>query len=193
MDSKVTTATVQATVLNALSGVFAQGILAYRKGAVDEIDVSSILRFIVYTVLTTPPNYRWQEFLEQTFPTTTEPKEEVQILKDKPSPSPPQDAVAGGKLNIANTAAKFFLDQGLGAPVNTLLFICLMGQMNLQSYDGILSSVVSDFWPMLFAGYRVWPLVCLLNLVVVPFDYRQLVGSIAGLGWGVFLSLSQMK
>jgi hypothetical protein len=32
MDSKVTAATVQATVLNALSGVFAQGILAYRKG-----------------------------------------------------------------------------------------------------------------------------------------------------------------
>lgn len=193
MDSRVTTATVQATVLNALSGVFAQGILAYRKGAVDEIDFSSILRFIVYTVLTTPPNYRWQEFLEQTFPTTTELKEDVQSLKDKPSPSPSQDAVAGGKLNVANTAAKFFLDQGLGAPVNTLLFICLMGQMNLQGYDSILSSVVSDFWPMLFAGYRVWPIVCLLNLVVVPFDYRQLVGSIAGLGWGVFLSLSQIK
>lgn len=51
--------------------------------------------------------------------------------------------MAGGKLNVANTAAKFFLDQGLGAPVNTLLFICLMGQMNLQGYDGILSSVVS--------------------------------------------------
>ncbi|KAL6892265.1 hypothetical protein GGI43DRAFT_386762 [Trichoderma evansii] len=215
MDSKVTSATVQATVLNALSGVFAQGILAYRKGvsgismtsllidianssvfvyqAVDEIDFSSILRFIVYTVLTTPPNYRWQEFLEQTFPTTTEPKEENKSLKDKPTPSPSQDAVTGGKLNIANTAAKFFLDQGLGAPVNTLLFICLMGQMNLQGYDGILSSVVSDFWPMLFAGYRVWPIVCLLNLVVVPFDYRQLVGSIAGLGWGVFLSLRQIK
>lgn len=94
-------------------------------------------------MLTTPPNYRWQEFLEQTFPTTTEPKEEVQALKDKPSPSPSQDAVASGKLNVANTAAKFFLDQGLGAPVNTLLFICLMGQMNLQDYDGILSSVVS--------------------------------------------------
>ncbi|KAL7927390.1 hypothetical protein ACQKWADRAFT_276541 [Trichoderma austrokoningii] len=193
MDSKVTTATVQATVLNALSGVFAQGILAYRKGAVDEIDFSSILRFIVYTVLTTPPNYRWQEFLEHTFPTTTEPKEDDQSLRDKPSPSPSQDAVTGGKLNVTNTAAKFFLDQGLGAPVNTLLFICLMGQMNLQGYEGILSSVVSDFWPMLFAGYRVWPLVCLLNLVVVPFDYRQLVGSIAGLGWGVFLSLNQIK
>jgi hypothetical protein len=94
-------------------------------------------------VLTTPPNYRWQEFLEQTFPTTTEPKEEEQSPQDKPSPSPSQNAVTGGKLNIGNTAAKFFLDQGLGAPVNTLLFICLMGQMNLQGYDGILSSVIS--------------------------------------------------
>ncbi|KAM0253865.1 hypothetical protein ACHAQJ_007149 [Trichoderma viride] len=128
MDSKVTAATVQATVLNALSGT------------VDDIDLSSILRFIVYTVLTTPPNYRWQEFLEQTFPTTTEAKED-KSLKDKPS----HDAVtvAGGKLNIANTVAKFILDQALGAPVNTLLFICLMGQMNLQGYDRILNSVVS--------------------------------------------------
>lgn len=35
MDSRVAAATVQATVLNALSGVFAQGILAYRKGVSD--------------------------------------------------------------------------------------------------------------------------------------------------------------
>ncbi|KKO99927.1 hypothetical protein THAR02_07961 [Trichoderma harzianum] len=145
MDSKVTAATVQATVLNALSGVFAQGILAYRRGTacmqtVDGVDLSSILRFIVYTVLTTPPNYRWQEFLEQTFPTTTEEKEDKSV-KDKQV----HDAVTGtgGKLNIANTAAKFILDQALGAPVNTLMFICLMGQMNLQSFNNILSSVIS--------------------------------------------------
>lgn len=107
---------------------------------VDGIDLSSILRFIVYTVLTTPLNYRWQEFLEQTFPTTTESKES-KSLKDKPS----HDAVTGtgGKLNIANTAAKFILDQALGAPVNTLLFICLMGQMSSQSYNHILTSVIS--------------------------------------------------
>ncbi|RFU78952.1 hypothetical protein TARUN_3256 [Trichoderma arundinaceum] len=107
---------------------------------IDDVDLSSILRFIVYTVITTPPNYRWQEFLEETFPTTTELEEE-KSLKDRPS----NDAVTGtgGKLNIANTAAKFVLDQALGAPVNTLLFICLMGQMNLQSYSHILSSVMS--------------------------------------------------
>ncbi|PTB70953.1 hypothetical protein BBK36DRAFT_1155735 [Trichoderma citrinoviride] len=192
MDAKVTAATVQATVLNALSGVFAQGILAYRRGTMEGIDLSSILRFIVYTMLTTPPNYRWQEFLERMFPTTTEPKDKS--FKDKSDKSSLSAVTGtGGKLNMANTAAKFILDQALGAPINTLLFICLMGQLSSQSYNHIVSSVTSDFWPMLFAGYRVWPIVCLLNLVVVPFDYRQLVGSVAGLGWGVFLSLNQIK
>lgn len=107
---------------------------------VNDIDLSSILRFIVYTVITTPPNYRWQEFLERTFPTSTEPKEDK-----SPEKKSSRDAVAetGGKLNIANTAAKFILDQALGAPINTLLFICLMGQMSSQSYNHILSSVVS--------------------------------------------------
>ncbi|EGR52076.1 uncharacterized protein TRIREDRAFT_55062 [Trichoderma reesei QM6a] len=193
MDSKVTAATVQATVLNALSGVFAQAILAYRRGTTDGIDLSSILRFIVYTVLTTPPNYRWQEFLERMFPTTTEPKHHKSLDDDSNQPSSNAVTGPGGKLNIANTAAKFILDQALGAPINTLLFICLMGQLSSQSYNHIVSSVISDFRPMLFAGYRVWPVVCLLNLVVVPFDHRQLVGSIAGLGWGVFLSLNQVK
>lgn len=45
---------------------------------------------------------------------------------------------------------------------------------------------------MLIAGYRVWPIIGLLNLSVVPFDYRQLVGSTAGLFWGIFLSLNKM-
>ena len=46
-----------------------------------------------------------------------------------------------------------------------------------------------DFWPMLLAGYRFWPIVCLLNLVMVPMEYRPLVGNGAGLIWGVIMSL----
>lgn len=42
---------------------------------------------------------------------------------------------------------------------------------------------------MLSAGYRLWPLVCLLNLVVVPFEHRMLVGNGAAFGWGVYMSL----
>lgn len=41
---------------------------------------------------------------------------------------------------------------------------------------------------MLSAGYRFWPMVCLLNLVMVPMEYRPLVGNAAGLVWGFFMS-----
>jgi protein Mpv17 len=42
---------------------------------------------------------------------------------------------------------------------------------------------------MLLAGYRFWPIVCLLNLVMVPMEYRPLVGNGAGLVWGIIISL----
>jgi protein Mpv17 len=42
---------------------------------------------------------------------------------------------------------------------------------------------------MLLAGYRFWPIVCVLNLVMVPLEYRSLVGNGAGLVWGVTMSL----
>lgn len=42
---------------------------------------------------------------------------------------------------------------------------------------------------MLVAGYKFWPMVCLLNLVMVPMEYRALVGNVAGLFWGIVMSL----
>jgi hypothetical protein len=77
------------------------------------------------------------------FPTTTEPKHHKSLDDDSNQPSSNAVTGPGGKLNIANTAAKFILDQALGAPINTLLFICLMGQLSSQSYNHIVSSVIS--------------------------------------------------
>lgn len=42
---------------------------------------------------------------------------------------------------------------------------------------------------MVTAGYKLWPMVCLLNLCVVPFDYRMLVGNTAAFAWGIYVSL----
>ena len=42
---------------------------------------------------------------------------------------------------------------------------------------------------MLTAGWKVWPMVTLLNLVVVPFEQRMIVGNIAGVCWGVYINL----
>jgi hypothetical protein len=42
---------------------------------------------------------------------------------------------------------------------------------------------------MLLAGYSVWPLVTLVNLTLVPFEQRMVVGGTVGMAWGVYLSL----
>jgi hypothetical protein len=45
---------------------------------------------------------------------------------------------------------------------------------------------------MIMAGYKFWPMVTLLNLIVVPVEQRMLVGGLAGLVWGVYLSLLEL-
>ena len=62
-------------------------------------------QFVVFTLFTCPPNFLWQEFLEEKFP-----GQRIQPDGSK-------------QLDVPNTARKFFLDQTLGAVVNTAIFI----------------------------------------------------------------------
>jgi hypothetical protein len=47
-----------------------------------------------------------------------------------------------------------------------------------------------DFWPLMSAGWKLWPLVSAVNFTVVKsVETRNLVGSLAGMAWNVYLSL----
>lgn len=92
-------------------------------------------------------------------------------------------------LNIKNTAIKFCLDQTVGAAVNTILFIAGIALLRGHSLESIQQDIQDQFWPMIFAGQKLWPMVSLLNFTVVPFEYRTLFGSIVGLFWGIYLSM----
>jgi len=47
-----------------------------------------------------------------------------------------------------------------------------------------------DFWGIMKAGWKLWPIVSLLNYTAVrTVGGRSLVGSLAGMGWNVYLSL----
>jgi hypothetical protein len=92
-------------------------------------------------------------------------------------------------LNVRNTAIKFFLDQTLGAAINTLLFIAGIDAMRGRPMGTIAANCRKGFWPLVFAGLKLWPLVSILNFTLVPLEYRIMVGSTVGLFWGVYLSL----
>lgn len=47
-----------------------------------------------------------------------------------------------------------------------------------------------EFWPIMKAGWKLWPAVSAVNYTAVrSVEGRSLVGSVAGMGWGVYLSL----
>ena len=185
-------------MMTAASNVFAQSWTAYSNKVcychrlqcpptsntlktLSTVDVISLLRFIFLAVLTTPLNYQWQKYLEDSYP-TREAKIEKHKQNTKIQEEPP--------LSVTNTAIKFVLDQSIGCWTNTIIFIVTMGILKGQSIGHIMSIIETDFWSMVMAGYKLWPMVCLLNLLVVPFDYRMLVGNLAGFGWGVYVSLT---
>nr|POF05971.1 protein sym1 [Quercus suber] len=171
------------------------------------LDTIPFLHFILFAFLNTPPNYVWQTWLEAQFPaytTSLSGAEKEKIMDDKvmgtreasrsstfattTHPTKPQRA-----LNIRNTASKFLLDQSLGAAVNTVLFIAVLALFRGESWGTVTNEAQKKFWPMIFAGQKLWPMVSLLNFTVVPVQYRMLFGSVVGVFWGIFLSLTVKK
>ncbi|KAK3056616.1 hypothetical protein LTR09_002409 [Extremus antarcticus] len=129
-----------------------------------------------------PPNFVWQSWLEENFPgyTSTGP----------PPKKTDEKAIKSEKrLNVTNTAIKFGLDQTIGATVNTLLFIAGIDLLRGRSFDAATADCQTQFWPLIFAGLKLWPIVSITNFTLVPVQYRVVVGSVVGLFWGIYLSL----
>ena len=105
------------------------------------------------------------------------------------SESAPGLSKAKKQLNIRNTATKFLLDQTVGAAVNTTMFIMGIAMLRGQSWQYGWEETKTGFWPLVFAGQKLWPLVSIISLTLVPVERRMVFGSIIGVGWGIFLSL----
>lgn len=105
MPSPLVTATLQAAGLSALSNVLAQCLRSYRNNEPLRLNAIQLLQFVGFTFLTCPPNFLWQRYLEETFPGKT-------VHYDGTT-----------SLDKGNTAKKFFIDQTLGAVVNTVIFV----------------------------------------------------------------------
>ncbi|KAL5604833.1 hypothetical protein BROUX41_001829 [Berkeleyomyces rouxiae] len=221
--SVIVKVTLQAAAINALSNLIAQGLAVSRASlAADEvtqgarIDWISMFQFVLFAVLNTPPNFLWQVWLEDMFPSyhAAPPAPKSTADTKPPAPSKP-------RLNVRHTAIKFVLDQTVGAAVNTLLFSVVMGALKASmtpqpgealddvdpssaaylfsaravdaarvDWPALWAGARADFWPIVMAGWRLWPAVSLVNYAVVQsVEMRNLLGNLAGLGWGVYMSM----
>ncbi|GAB7346703.1 hypothetical protein MBLNU459_g1821t1 [Dothideomycetes sp. NU459] len=112
MSSAVVKATIQAAVLSAISNVLAQLLSCYQAGKPYAIDPEPLVRFVVFSLFSCPPNYLWQSWLESNFPGYTDPTEAgtttsiaqspmVQSLSEKTAPATKS---LSDKANAASTA-----------------------------------------------------------------------------------------
>jgi hypothetical protein len=82
------------------------------------------------------------------------------------------------------------LDQTVGATLNVLAFSLVFAGFKGANFEQAVQIAKQDFWSLIFAGLKLWPWVSFVNFTLLKsVQSRQLVGGLASLGWGVYLSL----
>lgn len=156
-----------------------------------QLNPTPVLKFVLFSILSNPPNIIWQTYLEDLFPTSV-PAPASQPPKEKPGA--PRKTVTS-KTNIL---IKFLLDQTVGAVVNTLMFLAYIsyvngmeqGWSNEKAWAVVKNECLQKTWPMMVDGYKFWPAISLVNFLWVPVEKRVVVGCAAGVLWGIYLSLA---
>ncbi|MCJ1443852.1 MAG: hypothetical protein MMC23_004352 [Stictis urceolatum] len=186
-------ATLQSCILSATSTIIAQLLRAYRSSSKPlstgynplGLQWAPILQFLFIALLTTPPNFLWQQFLEARFPGYPASKDKQKLKVDDDG----KGVTVEQKLDVKNTAIKFALDQSIGAWLNTAAFVGGITLIRGGSIEDCITSLKLDFWPIQSAGYKLWPAVSLLNFLVIPAERRVVFASAVGLFWNIYMVL----
>ncbi|THW35675.1 hypothetical protein D6D25_05173, partial [Aureobasidium pullulans] len=154
------------------------------------ISAADFLRFVIFTLLTAPPNYLWQHALERVFPgrkpidstKTVLPRYEIREHDELLGEDVLQlEEEIETKLDWKNTMIKWFVDcMTLGALLNTAAFLILMGIMKGRSPGEIETALRTDTFPIIYASYKIWPLASIVNFALIPVEKRIVFLSAVG-------------
>ncbi|KAG1368176.1 Peroxisomal membrane protein 2 [Cocos nucifera] len=84
--------------------------------------------------------------------------------------------------------AKVLLDQTAWAAIWNSIYYAVLGFLRFESPSNIFSELKATFWPMLTAGWKLWPFAHLITYGVVPVEQRLLWVDCVELVWVTILS-----
>ncbi|KAM0263948.1 hypothetical protein ACHAQJ_000983 [Trichoderma viride] len=206
MPSPMMTAALQAAALSTASNLCAQFIETYWYNSNLQLDLIQLIRFIAYTLITAPPNYIWQQFLEKSLPAYLpiyQPhghgSKDIELKAMEEAAAGPSigegtlsqsEGPTQFKFSIRNTLAKWFIDCiTAGAIMNTVAFLVVMGILKGQPAVQILSNIETETIPIIIAGYKIWPIASIISFSFIPVHRRIVFLSFVGLLWGIYMSL----
>ncbi|KAJ3528814.1 hypothetical protein NM208_g10036 [Fusarium decemcellulare] len=217
MPSPIVAATLQAAGLSTVSNLLAQLIEARQQNVSISspreclpaarpvsLDIVQLLRFVTLTLMTAPPNYHWQQFLERTFPAypSGRPQERLGDIEMTPADDAPElkegyeermeqvNRDRDPKFSMRNTLTKWFVDCiTAGAIMNTIAFLIIMGILKGQATSTIWTNIKNETIPIIVAGYKIWPIASIISFSFIPVHRRIVFLSFIGLLWGIYMSL----
>lgn len=77
----------------------------------------------------------------------------------------------------------------LGALLNTTAFLVIMGVLKGHSWAKIGSSLQTETFQIICAGYRLWPVASIISFSFIPVERRILFFSLIGFCWNVYMTL----
>ncbi|XP_060202173.1 protein SYM1-like [Lycium barbarum] len=84
--------------------------------------------------------------------------------------------------------AKVAFDQTIWAAIWNSIYFVVLGFLRLESAANIFGELKTTFWPMLTAGWKLWPFAHLITYGVVPLEQRLLWVDCVELVWVTILS-----
>ncbi|XP_043804559.1 uncharacterized protein LOC122721246 isoform X2 [Manihot esculenta] len=84
--------------------------------------------------------------------------------------------------------AKVAFDQTIWSAVWNSIYFTVLGFLRLESPENIFSELRATFWPMLTAGWKLWPFAHLITYGLIPVEQRLLWVDCVELIWVTILS-----
>ncbi|KAI9166414.1 Mpv17-like protein [Paramyrothecium foliicola] len=181
-------------------------------------DLRQVVEFALYGLIGSQVGNVIQFILEDWFPTRNNapiggdmlPSAHVQApgQDEKPkektddSPTPSSSSSSSSAISAArrcldlgpdvswrNVLAKLILDQTIGFCISGCIFLICTNITRVSSLDELFLIIRQRLWPLIKAGWHLWPLVAICNFLWVPVRSRVLVAVCVGFGWSIFLSI----
>lgn len=157
----VVTKAVSSGILSALGNLLAQMIEKKQKKDSQSLEVSGLLRYLVYGLFVTGPlSHYLYLFMEYWVP-----------------PEVPWARVK-----------RLLLDRLFFAPAFLLLFFFLMNLLEGKNISVFVAKMRSGFWPALQMNWRMWTPLQFININYVPLQFRVLFANMAALFWYAYLA-----
>lgn len=162
----IQTKAITAAVISVLSDITAQILSGV---TIDQLNITSIRnQFLIGLLSRGPIVHYWYIVLDYIFKKlgyTTEQQDKSTTI----------------------ALVKTLLDQTIfSIPFNALYFYQL-GLLEGRSFDYIQHKLSSEFWTLMIANWKVWPLVNIINFKFVPNNLRVLFGNFIGFLWTIYV------